>query len=190
MQTAGFVLVGGHSSRMGQDKALLRGRSGVPLVLEIAGTVENVAGSVVLIGKPDQYGNLGIPCLPDLRNSMGPLAGIEAALAADRGELNVIVGCDMPGLQERWLVDLLEASHRNGTLCTVARDSEGKLHPLLGVYRRGCLPHVRAALDGGRLRLMDAVIELGAATLDIEEMIWNVNTQSEWRDWVSGTDAV
>ena len=49
MQAAGFVLVGGRSSRMGQDKARLPMGSGL-LVEEIAAKVAQAASRVTLIG--------------------------------------------------------------------------------------------------------------------------------------------
>jgi molybdenum cofactor guanylyltransferase len=79
MQSAGFVLVGGDSSRMGRDKALLPLKSGL-LIDEVAGKVADACGTAALIGEPERYRHLGIDCLADLRPRMGPLAGIETAL--------------------------------------------------------------------------------------------------------------
>src|SRR5437762_8761701 len=84
MKAAGFVLVGGHSSRMGRDKALLPLDSGL-LIEKLAAMVAAVVGTVALIGEPERYKHLGLECLPDLRPGMGPLAGIEAALESGRG---------------------------------------------------------------------------------------------------------
>src|SRR4051794_11037884 len=105
MQAAGFVLVGGHSSRMGCDKALLPLKSGL-LIQEVTAKVTAAAGTVALVGEPERYRDLGLDCLPDLRSGMGPLAGIEAALESGRGELNLIVACDMPSLDTDWLCRL------------------------------------------------------------------------------------
>jgi molybdenum cofactor guanylyltransferase len=85
MQTAGFVLVGGDSSRMGRDKALLPLKSGL-LIHELAGKVADASGTAALIGEPARYRHLEIDCLADLRPGMGPLAGIETALESGRGE--------------------------------------------------------------------------------------------------------
>ena len=93
---AGFVLVGGNSTRMGRDKAQLplHGRT---LVEHIAGAVAEAAGSVTLIGAPERYPDLGIRMLPDSRPGAGPLGGICTALASTDAEWNLIVACDMPG---------------------------------------------------------------------------------------------
>ena len=182
MKAAGFVLVGGHSSRMGRDKALLPLHSGL-LIEHIAANVAAAAGTVALIGEPDRYMHLAVTCLPDLRPGMGPLAGIEAALESGRGELNLIVACDMPGLEADWLQRLVQEARDTDALCLVSRDASGMVHPLCAVYRSGCLPAVQRALDAGRLKLMDVVRELGASTFEISSHVWNVNTPLEWLAW-------
>ncbi|MGH9639923.1 MAG: molybdenum cofactor guanylyltransferase [Bryobacteraceae bacterium] len=183
MQAAAFVLAGGRSSRMGRDKALL-GCGSRPLIEEVAATLSAAAGSVALVGAPERYGALGFDCLPDLRSGCGPLGGIEAALAAGRGEYNAIVACDMPNLRELWIRDLLKKSNETGALCTVACDVTGKMHPLCAVYRSGSLPAVRALLDAGDFRLSSLSRELHAITIDIGEKLWNLNTVADWEAWL------
>ena len=61
----GFILVGGESSRMGQDKAQLRfgGRTSVEL---IATALQPVTQSVTTVGWTDQASD-PLPNIPDLR---------------------------------------------------------------------------------------------------------------------------
>ena len=179
MRAAGFVLVGGRSSRMGRNKALLPWRDST-LVHEIAAKVLAAAGSVALVG-PSQFPDAPrFDCVADLRPGFGPLSGIEGALASGRGELNLIVSCDLPLLDTQWLKHLLEEARSRNEKCLMSEDSEGRLHPLCAVYRSDCLPAVRMALDSGHLRLMDVVEELGAAHVRMSAPLWNVNTPEDW----------
>lgn len=183
MQSAGFVLAGGRSSRMGRDKALLACGSR-PLIEDVAAKLSAVVGSIALVGSPERYGGFGFDRLPDLRTGCGPLGGIEAALAAGRGEYNVVAACDMPNLRESWIRDLFHASNETGALCTAVRDVTGKIHPLCAVYRTGCLPTVRALLDAGDFRLRSLLEELHAITIDIGGKLWNLNTAADWDAWL------
>jgi molybdopterin-guanine dinucleotide biosynthesis protein A len=167
---------------MGQDKALLLSGSD-PLVTDVAQHVAVAAGSVALVGHPERYSRLGLDCIVDLRPNLGPISGIESALVSRRGDLNLIVACDMPGLTVGLLQRLLQHAAQTGALCVVGRDKTGTIHPLCAVYHSNCLPVVQGALDCRRLRLMDLVDELRATPLDVEEMIWNVNTPQEWSAW-------
>ena len=173
---------------MGRDKALLRWNSHA-LAEDVARKVRSVAGNVALVGKPERYGALGLECLPDLRPGLGPLAGIEAALASGRAELNLIAACDMPGLQTVWLRVLVRQASEMGARCVVIRDGHGVVHPLCGVYRGDCLPVVQRALDEQRLRVQDVTAELRAAIVEIESSLLNLNTPQDWAAWQRATDA-
>jgi molybdopterin-guanine dinucleotide biosynthesis protein A len=180
MQAAGFVLVGGRSSRMGRDKARLRIGAGAGLLVEeIAAKVANAASRVALVGPPERYADLAFECLADLRPHLGPLAGIETALAANYGELNLITGCDMPDLAPDWLEEMVFIAGRMSARCVVTRDGAGKIHPLCAVYRSECLPLVRLALDRGQLKLLDLLKELRAVEMQTAAVIGNLNTPQQ-----------
>ncbi len=106
MKRAGFVLAGGSSSRMGRDKALLRYGSAT-LIQHVAERVATAVGSATLVGSPARYARLGYPVVPDNFLDGGPLAGIQAALAASAADWNLVVACDMPGVTVEFLEGLL-----------------------------------------------------------------------------------
>src|SRR2546430_16784821 len=103
---AGFVLVGGNSSRMGRDKAGLLVH-GSTLAEHVAAAVAEAAGSATLIGPPERYGHLGIPVLPDLRPGSGPLGGILTALTASPAEWDLGAACDLSALDAAVLKELV-----------------------------------------------------------------------------------
>lgn len=182
MRAAGFVLVGGHSSRMGRDKARLSLNSHL-LVEDVAKKVAKVAGNVALIGDPARYSDLPFECIPDLHAGLGPLAGVEAALARARADLNLILACDMPGLRCEWLDRLVTTAEQSSALCCAAQDIGGALHPLCAVYRRDCLPLVERALAARRLKLLDLLSTLNATAVKMPVSLENVNTPQDWQRW-------
>jgi molybdopterin-guanine dinucleotide biosynthesis protein A len=170
---------------MGRDKARLFAGSHL-LVEDVAEKVAKVAGNVALVGDPARYSDIPFECIPDLHTGLGPLAGVEAALASARADLNLIVACDMPGLECEWLEQLLTAAEQLSGLCFAAQDIEGTLHPLCAVYRHSCLRFVEQALAAGRLRLLDLLNTLHATAVKMPVLLRNVNTPQDWQRWEAG----
>jgi len=183
MKTAGFVLTGGDSSRMGRDKALLPAGNSM-MVEAVATTLATVTKEAFLVGRPERYSALGFECLPDLRPGLGPLSGLETVLASRRAELNVVVACDLAGLRANWITALLQAM-KPEVLCAAVLDRNGKLQPLCAVYRTECLHQVTKAINERRLRAIDLLAELKAVKVNIDDVILNLNTPEEFERWAT-----
>ena len=147
-----FVLAGGQSSRMGQDKALLtlQGTTLLALALQklstLAGSPPRIAGSRSDLSSFAQV-------LPDLHPGCGPLSGIEAALAASSQPLNLFMPVDLPLLPAHFLAWMLARAQVTGALMTVPRVL-GRPQPLCAIYHRQLLPPVTAALLAGHYKVM------------------------------------
>lgn len=191
MTRAGFVLVGGASTRMGRDKALLPFR-GALLIQHIATTVVAAAGSATLVGDPQKYAGLGFPVLPDLLPSAGPLAGICAALSSTQAEWNLILACDMPAVSAGFLRELFDAAARSAALCLLPVGPSGRPEPLCAVYHRTALPPLRQALDQGIRKLLDALSHLPVETRQVPagQHFANCNTPREWSAFLEHEDPI
>lgn len=174
------MLVGGRSSRMGRDKALLPYR-GTTLAQWVARETVRAAGSAFLIGDPERYRNLGYPVVPDCWPGEGPLSGILTALRHSIAPWNLIVACDMPGLTSAFLRGLLEAAERNGTT-TLPVGPSGNLEPLCGVWRRDSLAAVEAAFTAGVRKVAEALNGIAPALYPVAEVrhFQNVNTPEDF----------
>ena len=182
MQSAGFVLVGGASTRMKQDKALLP-IGGRTLAEHIASVVFQAAGNTTLIGQPERYGHLGYPVFPDLRPGQGPLSGIETALSLELAEWNLIVACDLPQASARLFTDLLQTAETSGSDCVLPVSDDGRPQPLAAVWNLRALDSVRSALDRGVRKVTDAIQNNNVLLWPISDrhFFQNVNTPEEWR---------
>lgn len=179
--SAGFVLAGGRSRRMGRDKALLPYR-GRPLILHVAAEVAQIAGSVAIVGGPASYRDLGLTYITDKYPGLGPVGGIATALATRSAEWNVIAACDMPGLKAQFLQGL--QSHVRANLdAVVPQTDDGQVHPLCAIYNLSVLPVFEAAAQGQFLKLTDLLPRLRVLfvpTGDSNSCL-NLNTPGEWK---------
>ncbi|WP_162551153.1 molybdenum cofactor guanylyltransferase [Paenibacillus tepidiphilus] len=165
MKITGVILAGGASRRMGTDKALLEA-GGRPLLAVCVSVLSRVAGPVVIACGPEVregYRFLGLPQVPDRYPGLGPLAGLQAALTAApaSAEWIAVLACDLPLVPEELLHCMLElARGRAGLQAVVPAGEDGRVQPLIGLYHRSVLPGLTAALESGRLRVMDWLAEL------------------------------
>jgi molybdopterin-guanine dinucleotide biosynthesis protein A len=182
---AGFVLVGGRSSRMGRDKALLPFKRSTAtaqtMAGHIAGCVRLAAGSVTLVGSPEKYGFLGYPVIADRFEGCGPLGGVYTALSVTEAEWNLIVACDMPELTAGFLGDLLAAAEASPADCLVPASATG-LDPLCAVYRRRCVSAAESAISRNILKMHDFVSGLPMEAWPVSDPSYlaNVNRPEEW----------
>ena len=180
MSRAGFVLVGGLSSRMGRNKALLPYR-GATLLQYLAEIVREAAGSVDVIGDPLRYARFGYPVHPDLVAGCGPAGGIHTALSAGLAEWNLIVACDMPGITVALLQALLDRADTGGN-CIIPLGPDGQPEPMCAVYHARCLPQIELAIREKRFRMRDLVYELEpvfVSAVDAARLV-NINTPVDW----------
>lgn len=106
---------------------------------------------VISTNRPDHYAWTGLPLVADNFPNCGPLAGLEAGLAASRAEINLVVACDMPWLEIDLLAYLL--GQAPGYQAVVPLNPEGRAEPLCAVYSKECLPVIRRHLAAESLKM-------------------------------------
>ena len=144
----GFILVGGASRRMGQDKAQLR--LGPETMLErLAGQLSPVTSSVTLVGNPRAYVGHSLPTVPDVYEKWGALGGIHAALSAAKTDWIVVVACDLPFIT-RDLFERLTSLADESIDGIVPMQPDGRPQPVCALYRReACLPEIERLIAAG-----------------------------------------
>ncbi len=167
--TAGIVLAGGRSSRMGAPKATLDWR-GSTLVRRAVGIVGRaVDGPVVVVRAHGQE----LPPLPggvelteDAREGRGPLQGLAAGLAeiAGRADVAYVSGVDTP-LQHpafiRHVVRSLDGDHD-----VALPHAHGFDHPLAAAYRTSIASAVEEVISSDELATGALLERLEVLALD------------------------
>jgi molybdopterin-guanine dinucleotide biosynthesis protein A len=164
MQASLLVLAGGDSRRMGRPKAWLE--VGDTYLLRHVAERLGPAFSEVMVSfaQPEQLEEpVPYRVVFDRRPSAGPLAGIEAGLAAARNEVIFAVACDMPYMTPE-VAQLAVAAARS---CDAAIPRiDGRPEPVCGAYRRTALPFITGAVNTGRFKAAELVAELDVTWLE------------------------
>jgi molybdopterin-guanine dinucleotide biosynthesis protein A len=140
MNIDGFVLVGGRSSRLGEDKAsLLFGSEtlAVRAARVIEGSIENCHVRLVASsswGKINGALLTGIPFVFDLYEGRGALGGLHAALANAATEWAFIAACDYPFISGEF-ISLLQKQVSDEYETVVPVQTDSRIQPLCGFYR-------------------------------------------------------
>ena len=142
-------LVGGKSSRLGTDKALLD-FEGKPLAARVAEVVQAAAGRVTIVGPLEKIRDTsGLPVIPDPVENFGPLAGLLAALEDSESAWNLVTACDMPYLDAAFLNFLFEEAQAAGADVLLPFDAEGNPEPLCAVYSLEARVTIRRRVEQG-----------------------------------------
>jgi molybdopterin-guanine dinucleotide biosynthesis protein A len=134
---------------MGRDKLGLE-VGGVPLLRRVRDALAARCEEIIVVGEGGDTVRLeGVRRISDERpGRQGPLAGMEAGLAAANNPLVFIAAGDLPFLPEDLVGYLLERLEKRNISAAVPL-YRGVTHPLCAAYDREILPQVRSALDGG-----------------------------------------
>lgn len=154
-QTAGLVLCGGDSTRMGRPKAWLP-FAGETMLGRVVRILQTAVAPVIVVAAPGQ----DLPPLPknvdivrDPERGRGPLQGLAAGLDAirSRAEIAYVSSCDVPLLQPAFVMRMIELLADNQI---AVPDVGGFRHPLAAVYRIDVLDVVQSLLAENQLRPM------------------------------------
>lgn len=148
MNFSAVILAGGKSSRMGCDKAFLEIGGQALLARQIA--IARAAGATesFISGRAGtDYSAFGCRVLKDNFPNAGPLAGIEAALAAAKNPLLLVLAVDLPEMNSDFLRAL--AAHGGENSGVVARVN-GNLEPLAAFYPKSSQSLAETLLCAGR----------------------------------------
>ncbi|WP_300487112.1 molybdenum cofactor guanylyltransferase [Flavobacterium sp.] len=172
-----YLLSGGKSSRMGEDKGL-KFLSGKPMISYLVDTLRQLDIIPVIIAHHPGYKSFGLTVIPDKIKDKGPLGGIYTALSHAR-ETVLIISADTPFVDSQAIEYLIR--HHIADRINVL-DYKGKIQPLCGLYPFQLLPKIESNLIANKLKMMDFVTENDANIVSIpfeSNGFQNINTPEE-----------
>jgi len=164
---SGFILAGGKSSRMGTDKALLVFQE-KPLLEHMIKLIKPFCTNIAISGQNPDYSIFGVEMVPDLYSGCGPIAGIYSSLKHSDCDLNLLVGVDVPFVNEELFLSLI--SNIGEYDCIIPEHTSG-VEPLIGIYNRRALSVIEEMIKAGDFKLSKLLSKLNTRYLDCNELI-------------------
>lgn len=167
VQLNAIVLAGGHSRRMGRDKAALEvdGKSQLGRTVAL---LESLHIPVYVSVRADQKTDpvrRGFSLLFDSVADFGPLAGIHAALS-HRPTPWLVVACDLPRLDGPTLDELIAAHDASHSATAIRSEYDALPEPLCAIWSPLMLPAVEAAMTADRRCARKLLIQNDAVLID------------------------
>jgi molybdopterin-guanine dinucleotide biosynthesis protein A len=194
MGVAGYILVGGGSTRFGRDKALVE-FDGQPMLARMMKLMRGATKDLKLVAAPEKYVEFEIQLLADRWPGEGPLGGIitaleDAAASTARPEWNLIVSCDMPFLTREWLAFLGGRAAKSKAQVVFAHSASGP-EPLCACWQTDAMAQLRSGFERGVRKVTEGIALLRAEVLDEAQwkrfdsagrLFWNMNTAADYEE--------
>jgi molybdopterin-guanine dinucleotide biosynthesis protein A len=186
LEMTAFVLAGGKSTRMGEDKAFLE-LGGKTLLERALRSLRQLAPDVMIVGEQSKFAQFG-SVVEDVFRDRGPLGGIHAALTASATDLNLMMAVDMPFMEFGFLQYLLQHAERKNAEVVVPRVL-GRLQPLCAVYRKSFQAAAERSLLRGDNKIDALFQDVRTTIIDEDEIVAsgfspaifdNLNTRTEF----------
>ncbi|MDJ0688637.1 MAG: molybdenum cofactor guanylyltransferase [Xenococcaceae cyanobacterium MO_188.B32] len=185
-EIAAIVLAGGKSSRMGQDKALLK-IGDRPLLYQICTLARECATQVYVvtpwIAKYQSILPPNCQLIPEKVIGRGPLSGFAVGLAHVKQEWILLLACDLPLLTasvvKQWCQYLPTVP--KSAIALLPSSSKG-WEPLCGFYRRSCLSALKTYLEGGGTSFQSWLANHTVQELPVRDrqVLFNCNTPEDF----------
>lgn len=178
------ILAGGHSSRMGTDKALLE-INGKRFIGAIADEMSFFAEKYIARGAMEEITEGTWQVIPDIYPDCGPLGGLHAALTACKSDALLCVPCDMPLIGAE-LANELCAHLSEEYDAVIVKDTDGRIHPVCGIYKKTAADVIEQQLLTGNYRMMHVLDRLRITYVIPddpmkEKQLSNINTPEDLR---------
>ncbi|HMA05370.1 MAG TPA: molybdenum cofactor guanylyltransferase [Methanomicrobiales archaeon] len=166
-----IVLVGGEARRAGGREKYFFSYEGRTFIEHILGALGSVVDEIVLAARDpaqcERFSHLaGVRCVSDVRRGIGPTGGLHAGVLEARGDLVLVVACDMPCINARVIEHLF--SLMDDYDAVIPAWNPEMLEPLHAVYRRSAL--LAYLQEPGHRSLREMVKAMRVRFVKIEEL--------------------
>jgi molybdopterin-guanine dinucleotide biosynthesis protein A len=190
--TAGLVLAGGRSSRMGRDKAALVHPDGRPLLRRTCDLLAAAGCAPVFVSlRHDQEIPAGLGDVELVRDPAGadggPIVGMLAAMRRDPAADWLVAACDLPNLDVATLDNLISSKRAGENFLAYRSESDGLPEPLCAIYAPAAIPILETAAAADFRCPRKILIRNDCRLLEpiAPGALANANTPEDWRAAIS-----
>ncbi len=150
MNIHAYILAGGKSTRMGEEKGLMMFQD-KPLIHYVIEAVQEVTKEIFIVTTNKAYTQFGFPLIADLKKDLGPAGAIDTVLSHSTAAHNLIIACDMPFIDGASIRHLIDQHHAEITVPLFNQYPEA----LFGIYESSIKHGWHQQVDQGLLKLSD-----------------------------------
>lgn len=175
----GIILAGGKSSRMGQEKGLVK-HNGIPFIEHIIRSIAVITDQIIIITNHTAYQKYGYPCIPDTFSNCGPIGGIYTGLSKSSTVNNLVLSCDVPFITSFVLENLIHKHTKSFDITCYENN------PLIAIYDRSITNVLLQHIEEKKLRLQQLLASLKMQTLEVTKQILpllkNINSPEQYKE--------
>ncbi len=179
------ILAGGKSSRMGENKALLK-INNLSLIEKIYNIVAIFTNDIIISCNTEEYNFLKSRKVHDLHHNCGAISGILAGLQQIKYQKSLIISCDVPLVNEK-LINYIISNSKNYEATVVKH--KNFLEPLIGVYDKQIINIIENQISNKDYSINNLLKKLNIniltidATIDFyeENLFLNINTPQDYQ---------
>lgn len=186
------LLMGGQSTRMGQDKAYLD-YCGVPFWKQIADEMQKCGETYLSVNSRNNSPNTSYSIIIDEYENIGPMGGICSGLNKIKESVAFFAPCDIPTIPVEFIQAVMDQYEENYDGVVVASKT-GKCYPTIGVYPKKILKQLRKQIEEKDYRLMNLIQSCNVKVVSEQELavtsfeLMNINTPKDYevkkRQWM------
>jgi len=157
------ILAGGKSSRMGQNKALMK-IDGVSLIEKIFNEISKISKDIVISSNTEEYNFFNAKIVKDEFKEIGPIAGIYSCLKSIKYQKAIVVSCDIPFINIDFINYLIENSQYFDVTIS---ENNCFLEPLIGIYSKSIISVFEKEIINGNYSIQKIIRKLNINVLKI-----------------------
>lgn len=185
-KTSCVIMSGGENRRMGSHKSelLIGNYTFMDQLLYENSHFDDV---ILSVNDTHIYEKYNYKMISDVVKKIGPIGGLYSVINNIKNDRFFVCTCDFPYLNEKLFRDMFEEMEQGYD--GVVTCYEGKINPLLAIYKKEILNIIKKNIDNENYRLMQLLNELDIKYIEISDFIpkefVNINNMDQYNLFIN-----